>query len=258
MSLGPKSLDMVERGACGSCEHQDTQDWPVQNSDAELTVTTVHVEQEASTNDDASDAEKKSQIVSFLSPCIGAGGKRPPRVSLYEVFASGVLSFLGIGALALLYFIVSKTCTECTEVDVVQLVGSFGASAVLVFAAPKVPLAQPRNLIGGHLISAVVGVSAYECVAKPMNNVALATPLAVSVSIMLMHLTSTLHPPAGGTTMIAVLGSSRVHDMGLLWVLSPVMTSAVTLLIIAIIGNALFGRPYPQYWVGGSAKEWWF
>jgi len=184
----------------------------------------------------------------------GAGAERPPRATILEVCVSGVLSFVGIFALSLIHYVVSRSCSPCTELDTAQIVGSFGASAVLLFAAPKAPFSQPRNLLGGHLISALVGVGAYEGIAKPMDSVVVAAPIAVSVSIMLMHLSSTLHPPAGGTTLIAVVGSDRMHDLGLLWVVSPIMTSAVIILLVALLGNNFFDqRPYPQYWIGGTS-----
>jgi len=68
----------------------------------------------------------------------GAGAERPPRATILEVCVSGVLSFVGIFALSLIHYVVSRSCSPCTELDTAQIVGSFGASAVLLFAAPKV------------------------------------------------------------------------------------------------------------------------
>ncbi len=82
--------------------------------------------------------------------------KSPPAVGLSEIFWSWIGSFTGIIVVAYLnYAIVDKT-------DLVMIIGSFGASAVLIYGAVRSPLAQPRNLIGGHLISAVIGVTAYK------------------------------------------------------------------------------------------------
>ena len=78
--------------------------------------------------------------------------------------------------------------------DLVLVIGSFGASAVLIYGAVHSPLAQPRNLIGGHVLSALVGVAAYKLLP---GEVWLAGSLAVSTSIALMHVTRTLHPPGG-------------------------------------------------------------
>ena len=193
--------------------------------------------------------QQESALFEICS-CFMGGGTRPPSVSYVEIVSAGFLSFIGIGVLSLLHFFVTKICVQCDESDTVQIVGSFGASAVLLFAAPGVPLAQPRNLIGGHFIAAVVGIAAHAAIGEPMESPVLAAPLAVSVSIMLMHATSCLHPPAGGTVLIAVIGSERMHDMGLLWVAAPIMSSALLMLLIAVLGNALVGRKYPNYWIG--------
>ena len=78
----------------------------------------------------------------------------PPRVSSSEIFWSSAGAFLGIVSLTVTnYKILDGT-------DLVMVIGSFGASAVLVYGAAESPLAQPRNLIGGHVISAIVGVTA--------------------------------------------------------------------------------------------------
>ena len=80
----------------------------------------------------------------------------PPRVSLAEILWSWLGAFLGIAAVAYVnYGILDKT-------DLVMIIGSFGASAVLIYGAIKSPLAQPRNLLGGHVISAIIGVTAYK------------------------------------------------------------------------------------------------
>ena len=114
----------------------------------------------------------------------------PPRVGMVEILWSWVGSFLGIAAVGLLHFRVLD------QSALIMIIGSFGASAVLVYGAIRSPLAQPRNLIGGHVLSAIVGVAAYRYLGgQPW----LAAALAVSVSIALMHLTKTLHPPGGAT-----------------------------------------------------------
>ena len=78
-------------------------------------------------------------------------------------------------------------------------------------------------------------------------------PLAVSIAIMLMHVTGTLHPPGGALALIAVLGSQRMRDLGFLWVLAPVMSSVVLTFVVVVVGNNLIGgRKYPQYWIGGD------
>ena len=82
--------------------------------------------------------------------------KSPPRVSLTETAWSWVGSFLGIAPVA----VINYNLLEGT--DLLMIIGSFGASAVLIYGAIKSPLAQPRNLIGGHVFSALIGVTSYQ------------------------------------------------------------------------------------------------
>jgi CBS-domain-containing membrane protein len=127
------------------------------------------------------------------------------------------------------------------------LIGSFGASAVLVYAAIKSPLAQPRNLIGGHVISGLVGVASYQLLG---GTVWIAAALAVSIAIVAMLATKTLHPPGGATALIAVIGGAKIHDLGFLYAFVPAGAGAVILLIVAILVNNLSkNRKYPEYWL---------
>ncbi len=168
------------------------------------------------------------------------GGKSPKRVSPSEVFWSFLGSFLGIAALHYAHF------DQIAATDVGLIIGSFGASAVLVYAAIESPLAQPRNLVGGHILSALVGVFCYQLLSSQLW---LAASLAVAASIALMHLTKTLHPPGGATALIAVIGSQQLHDIGYLYALVPVGRGALILLIIALLVNNIpRNRKYPKFW----------
>ena len=163
----------------------------------------------------------------------------PPRVSLAETLWSWLGAFLGIGAVAFLDVFLEKT-------DVALLIGSFGASAVLIYGAIKSPLAQPRNLVGGHLISAVIGVTVYYLLSSlPW----LAAAVAVATSIAVMHATRTLHPPGGATALIFVMGSPKIHHLGYLYVLMPVGAGVAIMLIVALLLNNLSRRRrYPEFW----------
>jgi CBS domain-containing membrane protein len=122
------------------------------------------------------------------------------------------------------------------------LIGSFGASAVLIYGVINSPLAQPRNLIGGHLLSAFIGVT----VSYAIPETWLAAALAVSLSIVGMQVTKTLHPPGGATALIAIIGSAKVKSLGYLYVLSPIFTGVVILFFVAIIFNNMTPhRSYP-------------
>lgn len=122
------------------------------------------------------------------------------------------------------------------------LVASVGASAVLLFAVPHSPLAQPWPLLGGHLISAVIGVTCGLFV----QNVLLAAALAAALSIFLMHLSHSLHPPGAATALAAVLGGAQVHALGYTFVFAPVMLNMLLLLVLTLLFNNLLpGRRYP-------------
>lgn len=166
--------------------------------------------------------------------------KSPPRVNFSEIAWSWIGAFLGITAVAY----ISYNILEGT--DLVMIIGSFGASAVLAYGAIKSPLAQPRNLIGGHVISAIIGVAIYNVLHSHMW---LSTSLAVATAIAVMHATKTLHPPGGATALIAVIGSEKIHNLGFFYAIIPVGLGAVIMLIIALIVNNIpKSRRYPEFW----------
>ncbi len=157
-------------------------------------------------------------------------------VDSVENFWSFAGAFLGVGLIAFLQSTLSET-------DNLFLIGSFGASAVLIFGAIQSPLAQPRNLVGGHLISAFLGVTIYQFFP---NIIWLTAPLAVGLSIISMQITKTLHPPGGATALIAVIGSEKIKDLGYWFVLTPVASGVFILLVVALIFNNLTpNRKYP-------------
>jgi len=138
---------------------------------------------------------------------------------------------------------------ELVSVDSLFLIGSFGASAVLIYGAPLAEFSQPRNLVGGHVVSAVVGVTVFTLVGEmPI----LACSLAVSLAIAAMHFTRTLHPPGGATALIAVIGGDKVHALGTMYALCPVLVGALIMLLVALLVNNLSTDPkrhYPVYWL---------
>ncbi len=120
------------------------------------------------------------------------------------------------------------------------LIGSFGASAVLLFGVTESPLSQPRNLIGGHLISAGVAVLVVALVGSSPVTIA----LAVGLSMLLMHLTHTTHPPGGATALIGVQGAATTS-----FIVIPVLAGALILLATAMLtNNVVRHRKYPQHW----------
>lgn len=158
-------------------------------------------------------------------------------VNVQEHFWSFIGAFIGIGIIA---FIQSH---QVSHLENVFLIGSFGASSVLIYGAVQSPLAQPRNLIGGHVISAWIGV----CIATFLPDIIwLTAPLAVALSIVAMQLTKTLHPPGGATALIAVSGGATIKTLGFMYVLSPVLSGSIILLLVALVFNNLSKhRKYP-------------
>ena len=164
----------------------------------------------------------------------------PPRVSNSEILWSGIGAFLGIAGVSW----VSRLFFH--EFDTSLMIGSFGASCVLVYGAVRSPLAQPRNLVAGHILSALVGVLCWKILSQHMW---LAESMAVSVSIAVMHATRTLHPPGGATALIAVIGSPDIHKLGFLYALYPVAIGSLILLLIALlVNNVPASRRYPEIW----------
>jgi CBS-domain-containing membrane protein len=146
-------------------------------------------------------------------------------------------SFVGIGLIGLLQSFYLPAS------DNLFLVGSFGATSVLIYGVINSPLAQPRNVIGGHLICAIVGVTLNYLLPQSW----LAAALAVSMSIVLMQVTKTLHPPGGATALIAIIGSEKIKSLGYLYVLSPILSGIIVLLIVALFFNNITpNRSYPK------------
>jgi CBS domain-containing membrane protein len=167
-------------------------------------------------------------------------------------------SFTGISLIGLL----NSTFLELH--DNLFLIGSFGASSVLIYGVINSPLAQPRNLIGGHILSAIIGVTISKCFPFAIWFNA---GLAVSLSIVVMQITKTLHPPGGATALIAVIGSRPIKDLGYFYILSPIMSGILILLVVALVVNNITSkRSYPtnRHWyklwrkryLRGNRKEW--
>jgi CBS-domain-containing membrane protein len=178
-------------------------------------------------------------IREYLSKMKG-GGKSPPGVGITEVLWSWLGAVTGVGICGYL------SANYFEPKDLTLLIGSFGASAVLVYGAIKSPLAQPRNLLGGHILAGIIGVACYKMFgATPW----VAGALAASLAIVAMLLTKTLHPPAGATALIAVIGGDKIHNLGFLYAFIPAGLGALILLVVALLVNNLsMNRKYPEYW----------
>lgn len=142
------------------------------------------------------------------------------------------------GGLFGLWAIISISQAELGDAGAAGLVASMGASAVLLFAVPHGALSQPWPLVGGHLVSALIGVA----VAKVIPQMAMAAPVAVALAIGAMHYLRCIHPPGGATALSAVVGGETVHQLGFMYVLTPVMLNTLVILIVALVFN------YPLRW----------
>ncbi|MGM0594743.1 MAG: HPP family protein [Pseudomonadota bacterium] len=166
------------------------------------------------------------RIWDLLRPCDANSASHGERL------LSALGGFLGI--LAVLW--ISNRVLDLQGAAMV--VGSMGASAVLLFAVPHGALSQPWAVLGGHLISAFVGVSCAKLIGEPM----LASAAAVGLAIAAMYYLHCLHPPGGATALVAVLGGEAVHELGYRFLLHPVLENAVIILVVAVVVNLPFPR----------------
>ncbi|SCX34821.1 HPP family protein [Agrobacterium rosae] len=146
--------------------------------------------------------------------------------ALIGIFITGYIGHLAIGNSAVLP----------------ALIAPMGASAVLLFAVPSSPLAQPWSILCGNIVSAIVGVTVAMLIADPF----VAAAAAISIAIAAMMALRCLHPPSGAVALTAVLGGAAIHDLGYGFVLWPVAGNSMALLAVAVIFNNLSGRRYPH------------
>jgi CBS domain-containing membrane protein len=124
----------------------------------------------------------------------------------------------------------------------IWLVPPMGASAVLLFCLPASPLAQPWSVIGGNVVSGLVGAACVQAFGAGALAAALATPLAIAAMFALRC----LHPPGGATALMAAIGGPAIHALGYRFALGPVLLDCVLMVAAAIAYNNLTGRRYPH------------
>ncbi|ACA94885.1 MULTISPECIES: HPP family protein [Burkholderia cepacia complex] len=130
------------------------------------------------------------------------------------------------------------------------LVAPMGASAVLLFAVPASPLAQPWSIIGGNLVAATVGVACAQWIADPIT----AAAVAIACAIGGMFALRCVHPPSGAVALTAVVGGPAIHALGFGFVLQPIALQSAILLSAALVYHALTGHRYPHGGVRPEAK----
>jgi CBS-domain-containing membrane protein len=169
-------------------------------------------------------------MIAFLRKFKGDGAPLPPQPTNKAV----ALAWLGVS------LAIATIAALTDSLSVVLVLGSFGASCVLIFGYPDVPFSQPRNVIVGHVISSLVGLVFLTAFGSHWWAVA----LAVGTAIALMMLTRTVHPPAGSNPVIVFL----THPA---WgfLLFPTLVGALVLVAVALFyNNATRDAKYPKYW----------
>ncbi|NBD24704.1 HPP family protein [Paenibacillus glycinis] len=157
-------------------------------------------------------------------------GRSPLKVVPRNALIGAIGGFAVIGLLALL-----SDLTPC-----IWMMAPFGATCVLAFGVWDAPLSQPRNIVGGHLISTLVGLTC--CHLFGQSNWVLA--IAVGLAIGLMMLTKTTHPPAGADPLVVILSGS-----GWSFLVAPVLIGSALIVLVAVILNNLDkNRRYPTFW----------
>lgn len=168
----------------------------------------------------------------FWADRLRGGASAPPRTSLREALLAGLGGMLAISLLAVLSI----------NAGIPALMAPLGASCFLVFAVPESPFAQPRSVIGGHLVSSAVGLTMLG-VAGPE---AWAMGISVGLAIIAMQMTRTGHPPAGADPLVVLL-----MRPDWLFLATPVLIGTIGVVGIALLFNNLRPGPgYPRYWCG--------
>ncbi|MEN8167533.1 MAG: HPP family protein [Pseudomonadota bacterium] len=139
-----------------------------------------------------------------------------------------IVSIVGAFIATLIASFFSNTILQAEDMPLI--LASTGASAILIFSLPFSPVSQPWNLLGGHLISAFVGVSCYLFVPNEL----VASSLSIPFAMLLMHYLRCMHPPGGATAITAVVGGANVHALGYAFMIIPVFFNAIILLSIAM------------------------
>jgi CBS-domain-containing membrane protein len=181
-------------------------------------------------NSDFGVTKKSGSRTNLFQKLKGDNTQLPPNHSARTILLAWIGGFLTMSAVALL----------SNAFSVTLVLGSFGASCVLVFGFPDVPFSQPRNILGGHFLSSFIGLVCLVLFGATWWSVGIAVGTAISV----MMLTRTTHPPAGSNPVIIYLTKPAWS-----FLLFPTVFGAIILIIIALLYNNYTrkGR-YPKYW----------
>jgi CBS-domain-containing membrane protein len=171
-----------------------------------------------------------NEMTGFFTKMKGEG--RSPLKVLPRNAAIGAVG--GFIAIAILAFLTNFTSEA-------WIMAPFGASCVLAFGLWDAPLSQPRNIIGGHLVSTFVGLALYHLFGKGPIIMAAGVGLAIGF----MMLTKTTHPPAGADPLVVIMAGSSWS-----FLLAPVLIGVVVIVLFALLVNNLDKkRRYPTFWL---------
>ncbi|KAG2453578.1 hypothetical protein HYH02_001796 [Chlamydomonas schloesseri] len=193
----------------------------------------------------AAAAQPQNVFAEYFEKFKGTGDKPLAPESLKNICISWTGAFIAILCVAALNQFAGP------KMDFEWLIASFGASAVLQFGLPKSPLAQPRNVIGGHTISALCGIIV-RLIIQPQygggNANFVSTALGMAFALAAMQATGTTHPPAGATGLLAASADPIPDWQGFKFLLTALAGSSVMVLVALLFNNAIPGRRYPTFW----------
>ena len=161
--------------------------------------------------------------------------------ALPAAFNSKAVSLAWLGA----FIAISAVALLSSQLSYLLILGSFGASCVVLFAYPDVPFSQPRNVILGHFLSSLTGLIFISIFGVAWWVLA----AAVASAIAIMMLTRTVHPPAGSNPVIIWIMAASHADLSWQFLLFPTLVGAIVITLVALIYNNLTRKGnYPKYW----------
>lgn len=168
----------------------------------------------------------------------------PPLPHPATLIFTFIAAFIGISLLGIVHHY------WLDKIGFVGVIGSMGAVATILYAATSSPLSQPRNVILGNLMSASIGMGFRFLFMSHTEYLWLAGGLSVALSIVMMQMTKSVHPPAGATCLIAIIGSDQIFQHGFWYILAPVAIDIFILLGVGfLVLNLSTKLKYPIFWM---------
>ena len=173
---------------------------------------------------------------------IGNSNYKPVLERVIDGSLSAIGAFIGLFVVCVLHY-------KSDPLEGNMFVASFGASAVLIYAAPEAPLSQPWNFIFGHLLAAFIGVTFRNIFGNDSEYYYVSAPLSCAVTILFQHVFLCVHPPGGATAMIANALPITARWSGYYFLVTPIGFGVVILTVVAFVFNNIFHRrQYPHRW----------